>query len=113
METQLCPVCHFPLADNFYFCPNCGKNFKETPASFTFTKQLGIYLLSLFLPPLGLWPGIKYLSQTDPKAKKVGLIAIVLTILSTVITLWGAIKFIGTLNKTIGGEVNQYQDLGF
>ena len=24
-QQKLCEVCHFPLADNFYFCPNCGK----------------------------------------------------------------------------------------
>ena len=113
MTNSLCSFCHFPLSENFYFCPNCGKKINDSLAPLSPTKQIGIYALSLFLPPLGLWPGIKYFFQKDPKIKKVGLIAIILTIISTVITLWGTINFVGKLNKAIGTEVNQYQDLGF
>ena len=109
MDPQICPACHFPLSENFYFCPNCGKKIKELIASVAIGKQIAIYLLSLFLPPLGLFPGIKYLLQKDQKRKMVGVVAIALTILSTVITVWITIN----LTKTINTQLNQYNNLGY
>ena len=106
---KICPFCSFSLSENFYFCPNCGKKINEPIASVTLGKQIGIYLLSLFLPPLGLFPGIKYLLQKDQKRKMVGVVAIALTILSTVITVWITIN----LTKTINTQLNQYNNLGY
>ncbi len=108
-----CLFCHFPLAENFYFCPNCGKKIKDTPVSITILKQLSIYAISLLLPPLGFWPGIKYLLQNDPQAKKIGLIAIVLTLISTIITIWLTVNFITKINSTFNNQINPYQNLGF
>lgn len=107
-----CPFCHFSLNEDFYFCPNCGKEIKQAPVSISLLKQLSLFALSLFLPPLGLWPGIKYFSQNDQKAKKIGLIAIVLTLISTIITIWLAINFFGKINNTIKNQLNPYQNLG-
>lgn len=106
-----CPFCHFQIIDpeHSYFCPNCGKKLKEPPL--TLFKQIGIYLVSIFLPPLGLWPGIKYLLQSDEKKKMVGLIAIVLTLLSTVITIWLTIGFVNNLNQGVNTQLQQYQNL--
>ena len=81
--------------------------------STTFRKQLSIYLLSLFLPPLGLWPAIKYLRQPDEKAKKVGLAALILTILSVIVTTWLTIGLVNSLNKGISDQFNLYQDIGY
>jgi len=69
--------------------------------------QVGLYALSIFLPPLGLWPGIKYARKKDPAARKIGWIAIGLTIASTVITLWLTFAFLNvylnTLTQTLNG----------
>ena len=108
MDQQICPACHLSLSESFYFCPNCGKKIKEPPVSTTVGKQVGIYAMSILLPPLGLWPGIKYLLQKDQKAKTIGIIAIVLTIFSTIITSWIAINFFNQLNKIFGSH-----NLGF
>ena len=108
MDQKICPACHLSLSESFYFCPNCGKKIKEPPVSTTVGKQVGIYAMSILLPPLGLWPGIKYLLQKDQKAKTIGIIAIVLTTFSTIITSWIAINFFNQLNKIIGS-----QNLGF
>jgi len=83
-----CPQCHQPVQPEWYFCPNCGKDLKAPPRSTTLLTQIGIYALSIFLPPLGLWPGIKYLRESDPKAKQIGMVAVALTILSVVATIW-------------------------
>jgi len=84
-EQKFCPKCKFPTLETYFFCPNCGKSLKLRPSATSALTQIGIYLLSIFLPPLGLWPGIKYISQENGKAKIIGAIAIFLTIVSTVL----------------------------
>ena len=83
------------------------------PLSTTFSKQLSIYLISLFLPPLGLWPAVKYLRQQDEKSKKIGLIALVLTIISIVATSWLTIGLVNSVNQRINDQLNLYQDIGY
>lgn len=111
MET-ICPFCNFaiPESENAYFCPNCGKKIKEPPI--TISKQIGIYVLSIFLPPLGLFPGIKYLLQEDEKKKMVGLVAIILTILSTVVTVWLTMSLLNNITGGLNSQLQQYQMLG-
>jgi hypothetical protein len=43
---------------------------------------------------LGLWPGFRYLFSKDPKAKVIGIIAIVLTIVSLVVTIWATANYL-------------------
>ncbi|MFH1833187.1 MAG: zinc ribbon domain-containing protein [Candidatus Levyibacteriota bacterium] len=111
VSNLVCPFCQFPISEVFLFCPNCGKKIKD--AKITIGKQIGIYLLSIFLPPLGLWPGIKYLLRNDKKAKIVGMVAIILTILSAVIMIWYSVNLFSQLTKSINSSVGQYQNLGF
>ncbi len=49
--------------------------------------QVGLYLLSVLLPPLGLWPGMKYLRSSYAPARRVGIIVAVLTAVSFVVSL--------------------------
>ncbi|HEX7042122.1 MAG TPA: zinc ribbon domain-containing protein [Patescibacteria group bacterium] len=110
MATQInCPFCHSIISDEFIYCPNCGKQVKDAPI--TLSKQIGIYLISIFLPPLGLFPGIKYLFRTDPKAKQVGIIAILLTIVATVVTLWATLGLFNQINSQINSQLDQYNVL--
>jgi hypothetical protein len=111
METippSLCPRCHLPVAPESYFCPNCGLSLKEKEASVTVLMQIGIYALSIFLPPLGLWPGIKYARRSNRTARRVGWIAIALTIISTVVTIWLTFAllnvYLNTLTQSLGGS---------
>ncbi len=85
----------------------------EKPLSTTFLRQLLIYSVSLFLPPLGIWPAIKYLRQQDEKSKKIGLVALFLTIISIVITSWLTISFINSFNKELGNQLNLYQGIEY
>lgn len=114
MEPQLtCKYCGYPISANFFFCPNCGKKLHEPPI--TIARQIGLYALSVFLPPLGLWPGIKYLQQKDPKAKIVGSIAIILTIVSILITIQLTMSFLtGSLGgSSAGNQIQELQNLGY
>jgi len=112
MDLQIaCPYCKRNVSSLDYFCPNCGKKIKEKPLSTSLTKQSLIYLLSAFLPPMGIWPAIKYLRQPDKKSKKIGLIAIILTVASIVITLWLTTGFIKSFQKQLEKQLNPYQNL--
>jgi len=90
METNIqttCPHCNNPILPIDIFCPACGKKLKRSDLSTGIQKQIGVYLLSFFLPPFGLFPAIKYLRQADSKSKKIGVIALVLTVISILITI--------------------------
>ena len=108
-----CVYCKGNISLSDYFCPNCGKKLKEKPLSTTFLKQLLIYFVSFFLPPLGIWPAIKYLRQSDEKSKKIGLAALFLTIISIVITSWLTISLISSFNKKLGNQFNLYQGIDY
>ena len=84
----VCDVCHQPVAPDQYFCANCGNSLREKPITVSVLAQVGTYALSILLPPLGLWPGVKYLMKKSPQARWVGAIAIVLTIISSVVMIW-------------------------
>jgi hypothetical protein len=109
MEQTVCKFCGQSVFTNYYFCPYCGKKLIEPPI--TLLKEIGVYLLSVLLPPLGLWPGIKYLLSKNSRAKRVGIIAIVLTIISTVITLYLSIGAFNSFNQAINLQLKQSQEL--
>lgn len=85
---EICDLCHKAVLPEYYFCPNCGNKLREELKPISFMTKLGLYALALFLPPLGLWPGAKYMIKKSKEAKKVGAITIVLTILSSILTTW-------------------------
>ncbi|OGH24721.1 MAG: hypothetical protein A3B47_00635 [Candidatus Levybacteria bacterium RIFCSPLOWO2_01_FULL_39_24] len=112
MEPQLnCPNCKQNIATSDYFCPNCGKKLKDKPLSTTIARQIFVYSFSLLLPPLGLWPAIRYLKQESDKARMIGFIAIVLTIISTAVELWLGLGFINTFNQQFNQQLNSNLNL--
>jgi hypothetical protein len=113
MEPQtICRHCKVNISPSDYFCPNCGKKLREKPQSTVLLKQLLVYFISFFLPPLGLWPAIKYLKQPDQKSKTVGLIAVALTIISIALTMYLSVGLLNSLNEQINGQLDMYQNLG-
>ncbi len=108
-ETRQCQFCGQIVASNYYYCPYCGKKLIQPPI--TTLAEIGIYLFSLLLPPLGLWPAIRYLSQKNPRAKRVGTIALALTVIASVITIWISIVSFNSIIKTINTQLNTTPDL--
>lgn len=102
----VCPKCNIQVLSVFYFCPNCGKSLKPKPITTSIEKQIGLYLLSFFLPPLGLVPGIKYLLQKDAKSKKIGSIAIILTVISVGLTIYFSMMVVNQFNTQLNGTLN-------
>jgi hypothetical protein len=114
MPEMICPQCHFPVKPEYYYCPNCGKSLHEAPLSTSLGTQLWIYGFSIILPiicflAVSYWPGIKYFKSKDPGAQQIGLIAIILMALSTIITFWLAIVWI---QQAVQSSVNSVGNLG-
>ena len=82
---------------------------KEKSLSVTIGRQIFIYLLSFLLPPLGLWPAVKYLKQKDEKSRMIGFIAILLTIISIAITVWLTLDFVDVFNRQLNDNLNLYR----
>ena len=100
----VCPKCKAAVSPEDYFCRNCGKALKSKPLSTSVGKQIVIYLVSIFLPPFGLGPAVRYLKQPDSKSKIIGWVAVALTVLSIILVIWLSIK---TVNDTL----SVYKDL--
>ncbi|OGG11550.1 hypothetical protein A2Z00_04910 [Candidatus Gottesmanbacteria bacterium RBG_13_45_10] len=109
---QLCPKCHSPTNPTYFFCPTCGTKLKEKPLNLSFVYQIYLYAFALILPPLGLWPAVKYLRSPDTTARKIGLVLIALTVVSTVVTTWYAVKIANQVSADITKQLNQYNNMG-
>jgi hypothetical protein len=119
LPQRFCPVCHQPVLPTWYFCPNCGTKLSEPPLSTSFWTQVGVYLFSIVLPIMAFiaikyWPGIKYLKSRDWTRKQIGIIALALIIISTVIvTWWSIVWFEGFMQSSTGGLMGGMNNLGF
>jgi len=86
----------------------------EPPLSTSAGAQAWIYAFSIILPVICFlavkyWQGIKYARSNDPKAKRIGFIAIVLMAISTVVTFWLAAVWI---DQVIQSSANSIGNLG-
>jgi hypothetical protein len=95
-----------------FFCPVCGKNIKEKPIATGTLVQIGLYLVSVLLPPLFIGWTIRYLKSKDPTAKQIGMISLGLTIVSLTVAIWLTIAFVKNITKGVNQQLNQYQNSG-
>lgn len=106
-EVTVCPVCHVTVRPTDFFCYNCGKNLHAAPLASSVNTQIGIYLGSVLLAPMGIIWGLKYLKQSDPVSKRIGVIAMTLSVTTIFIaTRW----LLGTYNAAMV-QVNQIKNL--
>ncbi len=118
-EPSLCPACHEPVLPTYYFCPNCGKNLREPPLSTSVSAQIGIYLLSIIMPAILFlaithWSGVKYLKSQDPRARQIGIVAIILMTASTIaLVWWGIVWYQQFMQSVAGGLFGGTGNLGF
>lgn len=87
MDLKVCPFCQKSVSPNDIFCPSCGQRLRIEPFALSTTQIVTTYLISFFLPPAGIYYGIKYGKQDNEKIRSVGKIAILLTAVSLVLTL--------------------------
>jgi len=114
MEQLLtCPKCQNSNNVTDFFCRICGYKLKEKPLSTSLLKQLSVYLISLLIPPLGLIPAVKYLRQDESKSKQIGMIAIIITIVSVIISIGLLSNLMNTFNKVLEGRSDIYESFSF
>lgn len=127
-----CPYCGAVVSFTSYFCQNCGKLLRIKPPSTSILRQIIIYSISFFLPPFGLRYAFSYLRQNDDKSKAIGIVTILLTLISIMVTV---IVFVGMfnavtkslnnptgvtsgsglenmLNQQLNNQLKQYKDVG-
>ena len=91
---SLCPHCHLQIVSAFYFCPHCGKQLRTKPIVVSLGRQLVVYFISFFFPPLGLPFALRYIKQENKKTRIIGIIALCLIIVSFGAALYAYIIFV-------------------
>jgi hypothetical protein len=91
--SPICPRCHLPTKPEYYFCPNCGAKLTEPPLGTGVVDQLLLYAFSIVLPWIAYlaitkWQGIKYLRAPDRDTKRIGIIALILLVASSIVAFW-------------------------
>ncbi len=102
MDKSICPKCHTEVRATDYFCLNCGKNIHEKPASTSLESQAMLYLGSIFLPPMGVIWGWRYLKADDQKSKIVGITAMVITVIVLLLAVKWTVDIVNAVNKQMG-----------
>jgi len=105
---EKCSKCHTAVKSTDYFCYNCGNNLRPSPPSLLLVDQIVLYAKSIILPPFGILWSIKYLKQDSDKSKMVGLTAIILTIISLVISIILFNNFIKSVNTQMNNQINSF-----
>ena len=108
VDYRICPACHASLAGGEYFCPHCGRALKTQPLSIGWGHQFFYYLVSILLPPLGLWWAYKYWQQNDQVPRRVAIVIVILTAISLIINIWAFVGIYNSLSQAIGGPLQLY-----
>ncbi|MCL5016391.1 MAG: zinc-ribbon domain-containing protein [Patescibacteria group bacterium] len=101
----VCPVCHQPVSPEAYFCPNCGHPLKSKPPEIF--ERLIVYAVSILLPPFGLGYAWKYLKAGDKASRAIGIMAIVLTTISIIGSIFAWQFWIQPLITNYANQQNQ------
>lgn len=89
-----CAYCSATLPEGANFCPKCGKETAIKKMSlFSIALALAV---SLFLAPFGLVFAARYLKRPERNAKVIGILCVVFTAVSIILTLVVAKNFINT-----------------
>jgi len=100
-EISLCPGCHVAVRPTDYFCFNCGKNLHAAPPGTAPADQIKLYLGSVFLAPMGIFWGLRYLREESQKSKIVGIIAMTLSVVTLILVTRYTVNLVNTLNTQV------------
>lgn len=110
-ETRVihCKKCHIQVRSTDYFCFNCGENLQPAPPDTALATVITQFIGALILPPMGIVWGYKYIKSNDLKAKIIGWILIVGTIIELVILTKITIETINTVNDQVNKQMMNLQ----
>lgn len=101
----VCPFCHIQVRQTDYFCFNCGKNLHPKPLSTSVVTQIGYYLGSVLLPPIGIIWAVRYLREKSIRAKMIGIVCLVLTVSILILAVSVTVAFINTVNDQVNTQM--------
>lgn len=110
-EIVMCPVCHVTVRPTDFFCFNCGKNLHAAPPGTAPFDQIKLYLGSVFLTPMGIIWGLRYLRAEDQKAKIVGVVAMALSVITIIIATQYAVNLMNSINGQVGKQLQRIEGL--
>ena len=116
-KRTICPQCHQPVMPEYYFCPNCGKKLDDAPLSTSIGAQIWLYTYSLIIMPVTCylvythWKGWKYFKSDDPKARNMGIVAIVLLAISFILIIWSTYAGIGWFQQYVQTQQTQLNNI--
>jgi hypothetical protein len=105
MNLLTCPSCRAAVQTGGYFCHICGAALNEKPPSTAVGTQIKIYAVSALLPPFGLIYVWRYLKQPDGASRTIGWIALILTIVMTVATVWLTLAAIDSFRQLVNATL--------
>lgn len=118
VKRSICPHCHQPVLPEYYFCPNCGEKLEDVPLSTSIWAQIKLYSFTFIWMPLTAylvytkWKGYKYFKSEDPKAQRIGTVAMVLLAISIIIFVWTTWASIVWLLQYIKAQETNVNSLG-
>lgn len=107
----ICPVCHVTVRPSDFYCYNCGKNLHEKPAVITPVTEILYYIGSLILPPIGLWWGYKLFRQNDARNRRIGIVCVAITVISTIVVTYWTMNIFQTVNSQVNQQLQGIQGL--
>lgn len=105
----ICPTCSTIAIPGSKFCSNCGAPLQVDPVTLSVGKQVWIYFVSFFLPPLGLVWVFKYFRSESGQLQRVALIATILTVVSILLTIWAT----AGIFQNVQTQINALHGAGF
>lgn len=109
---EICPYCQSLVPVGSIYCSNCGKPLHEEKIQISTRRQIIIYLVSFFLPPLGLIWTFKYLKQSDPIKKRVGIVSLLLTVVAIILNFYALSVVMNLLSSQLN-SINSLNSLTY
>lgn len=110
-KTTICVYCHATISSLANYCPECGKMQGGTVYSNSIPKQVLIYFVSFFLPPFGLRYVWQYYRKGDSVSKRIAFVALILTIISIVLSFFIANQIMNSVNQSLNDLNSQLLQL--
>jgi len=100
-----CPVCHVAVRPTDYFCYNCGRNLHPALPSLTMATLIPLFLGTIFLPPMGIIWGFRYVKQEGMQYKTVGFAMMVITVIILIVAVRATFTIVNTATSQMNSQL--------
>ena len=105
----VCQYSSFPVTDENYFCPHCGKKLKDKPVSIGTWAIVWLFVLSVLLPPLGIGLTMRYIKADEESTRTIGWISLLVTVVSLMVAIWISKLALDGINQQINSQLENFQ----